>query len=399
MHEIGHNLGHGHSGKGGVTYADPTCNMGNRGSWSDAGTNFCFNAAKTWANKWYESYHVTVDPTRATYDGTLVGINAVKNGSITAGQDVVLKISSSAETDLYVMFNRKDGANDEVPGYGDQVVIIEQGSGRDKTSSWLAGLSETGVTAYTQSWPSSGTLTVKVCSLNALDTGPPGGTARILVYATGHATLSCDVSTPAPTNTPVTPEPTNLPVTSPPTNTPVTPEPTNTPVTSPPTNTPVTPAPTNATGASPPASARATLAPTQATVTPPPTITPVTPAPTKATVTSPPTKMPVTSPTTDSSYCQDNAARFTFNGRRPRTCTFVNKRTGRRCSKDGAAENCPITCKTGCTCFDTQGKFWSNGKRRRYCKWAAKKNESRILKICTKRNEVRSNCPLLCKVC
>ena len=107
MHEIGHNLGHHHSGKNGVTYADPTCNMGNQGSWSDAGTNFCFNAAKTWANKWYESYHVTVDPTRATYDGTLVGINAVKNGSITAGQDVVLKISSSAETDLYVMLNRK----------------------------------------------------------------------------------------------------------------------------------------------------------------------------------------------------------------------------------------------------------------------------------------------------
>ena len=28
----GHNLGHSHSGKGGVTYADPTCNMGNQGA-------------------------------------------------------------------------------------------------------------------------------------------------------------------------------------------------------------------------------------------------------------------------------------------------------------------------------------------------------------------------------
>ena len=27
----GHNLGHHHSGKDGVTYADPTCNMGNQG--------------------------------------------------------------------------------------------------------------------------------------------------------------------------------------------------------------------------------------------------------------------------------------------------------------------------------------------------------------------------------
>ena len=71
--------------------------MGNKGSWSDAGTNFCFNAAKTWANKWYESYHVTVDPSSATYDGTLVGINAVKDGTIAAGQDIVLKISSSGD--------------------------------------------------------------------------------------------------------------------------------------------------------------------------------------------------------------------------------------------------------------------------------------------------------------
>jgi len=43
-------------------------------------------SAKIWANKWYESYHVTVDPTGATYDGTLVVINAVKDGI-----DVVLK--------------------------------------------------------------------------------------------------------------------------------------------------------------------------------------------------------------------------------------------------------------------------------------------------------------------
>ena len=48
-----------------------------------------------------------------------MGINAVKDGTIAAGNDVVLKISSSAETDLYVMFSRRAGANDEVPEYGD----------------------------------------------------------------------------------------------------------------------------------------------------------------------------------------------------------------------------------------------------------------------------------------
>jgi len=307
VHEVGHNLGHGHSGKDGSLRSDPTDNMGNQGSWSDAGTNFCFNAAKTWANKWYESYHVTVDPTIATYDGTLVGINAVKDSTIAAGQDVVLKISSSAETNLYVMFNRKAGANNEVPGYGDQVVITEQALETASTSWWQSSLSSGEV--YTQhNWGSAGTLTVKVCSL---DTGSPG-TARILVYATGHATLSCDASTPAPT---------------------------------------------------------------------------------KATVTSPPTKAPVTSITTGGSLkCQDNDESFLFNGRSTRTCKFISMKAGKRCSKAGAAENCPVTCTNECTCSDTEGTFLTRRKGKN-CNWAANRS-----KRCN-RNEVRSNCPLTCGVC
>jgi len=38
----------------------------------------------------------------------------------------VLKIDSSGETDSYVMFNGKTGANDQVPQNGDEVVIVEQ---------------------------------------------------------------------------------------------------------------------------------------------------------------------------------------------------------------------------------------------------------------------------------
>jgi len=307
--------------------------MGNKGFYTDEGTNFCFNAAKTWANKWYESYHVTVDPSSATYDGTLVGINAVKNGTIVAGQDVVLKISSSGEADLYVMFNRKAGANDGVPGYGDQVVITEQAAETRTPSSWLAGLSEAGVSTYTQSWSGSGTLTVKVCSL---DTGSPG-TARILVYATGYATLSCGASTPTPTSIPVTP------------------------------------------------------APTKATFTSPPTSTPVTPAPTKTTVTSPPAQSPVISTTTGVSKCQDNDESFVYNGIL-KTCKYVSKNTGKRCAKKRAAENCPVTCETGCTCSDTKGTFLTKGKAQN-CNWAANRSNR------CNRNEVRSNCPTVCGVC
>jgi len=198
MHEIGHNLGHSHSGKDGVTYGDPTCIMGGYGSWSDEGLNYCFNAAKTWANKWYESYHVTIDPISETHVGILVGINAVKDGTIAeTGQDVVLKIDSSGETDLYVMFNRKAGANNEVLQYGDQVVITEQYRETGASSSWQASLSSG--EEYTQSnWGASGTLTVKVCSI---ETSSPGS-ARVLVYASGHATLSCDSSN-SNTNSPI----------------------------------------------------------------------------------------------------------------------------------------------------------------------------------------------------
>ena len=105
--------------------------------------DFCPNAAKTWANKWYEIYHMTVNPSSGTYDEILVGINAVKAGTITAtGQDIVIKIDSSRETDLYVIFNRKRGANDQVPQNGDEVMIVEQSTELGgSASSWMVGLS------------------------------------------------------------------------------------------------------------------------------------------------------------------------------------------------------------------------------------------------------------------
>ena len=106
-----------------------------------------------------------IDPTSNTYDGTLVGINAVKDGTIAeTGQDVVLKIASSGEADLHVMFNRKVGANNEVPQYGDQVVITEQDRERSTSRFWQASLSSR--EEYTQSnWGASGTFIVNVCSL------------------------------------------------------------------------------------------------------------------------------------------------------------------------------------------------------------------------------------------
>ena len=78
-----------------MTYADPTCNMGNQGSWSDTGTKFCFNPAKTWYNGWYSDRHVTVNPLTTAYSGDIVGINAVNDDTIQSDQDVVLSFENS----------------------------------------------------------------------------------------------------------------------------------------------------------------------------------------------------------------------------------------------------------------------------------------------------------------
>ena len=284
------------------------------------------------------------------HDGTLVGINAVKDGTIAeTGQDVVLKIASSGQTDLYVMFNWQVGANNEVPQYGDQVVITYQYRETGASSSWQASLSSG--EEYTQSnRGASGTLTVKVCSL---ETGSPGS-ARVLVYATGHATLSCDSNNN-------TNNPTAAPVRSP-TAAPVVVN-TNNPTTAPmrsPTAAPVVVVNTN--------------------------------NPTIATVGSP-TAAPVVAV-----GCQDSASKFAFRGKK-KNCKFVAQKSDGRCQKEAAvADFCPVTCqKSQCTCYDTAARFQMPNGRQKSCGWATKKSS---LKEKRCRNIViRSNCPIACGVC
>ena len=168
------------------------------GSWSDTGSKFCFNPAKTWYNGWYSDDHAEVDPASSPYNGELVGINAVRDGTIQRGkEDVVLKIATSGETDLFVMFNRQIGANSGVPGDGDEVLITSQSSRSwgSSTSSWVAGLSS-GETHTVSGWSDKGTLHIKVCSIDLSSHGK----AHILVYADGQSIIPCG---PVVTDTPV----------------------------------------------------------------------------------------------------------------------------------------------------------------------------------------------------
>jgi hypothetical protein len=68
--------------------------------------DFCPNAAKTWANKWYEIYHMTVNPSSGTYDDILVGINAVKAGTITQQQGrISLSRLIALEKQTYALYS------------------------------------------------------------------------------------------------------------------------------------------------------------------------------------------------------------------------------------------------------------------------------------------------------
>ena len=151
-----------------------------------------------------------MDPSSSPYVGELVGINAVRDGTILSGQeDVVLKIATSGETDLFVMFNRQIGANSGVPGDGDKV-LVTSASSLGSTSSWEAALSS-GETHTVSGWSDKGTLNIKVCSI---DLSSPGK-AHILVYANGQSTVTCDTPPEPTTAAPVQP-PTASPIETPP---------------------------------------------------------------------------------------------------------------------------------------------------------------------------------------
>ena len=185
-------MGHAHSGKGGVTYADPTCNMGNTGSWSDRGSRYCFNAAKTFVNGWYSEYDHTMDPSTQEFDGKMYGINAVRDGTIPSNGKVVMKLQGQGEKALYLMFQRKAGANSEIPQDGDKVVITEQQSSLGVSSSWQAALGEG--ESFSFGW-GSGSSEIKVCDINLTESS-----AKIVVGKSGQ--VSCGTVTSSPTSSP-----------------------------------------------------------------------------------------------------------------------------------------------------------------------------------------------------
>jgi hypothetical protein len=138
VHEVGHNLGLAHSGKGGDDYADKSGMMGYSFKLNDAPLQ-CFNPAKSYDLGWYENSVVEWDPlTQGTWFGNIEGVVDYDENSNT--QTVIVKINRDANgRHLYIGYNRKKEHNSGVVDQGDKVVIIEVAEGY-KVSNFVEGL-------------------------------------------------------------------------------------------------------------------------------------------------------------------------------------------------------------------------------------------------------------------
>ena len=192
VHEIGHNIGHAHSGSVSDVYGDSTCMMGGSGDYS-SGNNKCFNPAKTWYNSWFQDHHGLVFPLQQGYDGNLVGVDDITNNRISHNQHAVVKIDSSDASgtnsnDLFLMFNQKEGINKDVPSNEDDRIIITE-QARDGTQSLQVASLGNGESYVQGNWHKGKALVIKNCAVRRKGVAL---SSRVLVYYKGTGELSCD---------------------------------------------------------------------------------------------------------------------------------------------------------------------------------------------------------------
>jgi len=169
VHEFGHNFGMKHSGapdnNGNYkSYADGNGYMGNKAIWNEEGSAMCFNAAKMWYFEWWSNYHKIVEPSTTVQSVKLIPLADLKKDKYVSGANMLLKLQSTDQSDLYITFNRAKGVNEGVRADANKVVITEQ-NGRTAVSIWKAALVQGGI--YRQSnWGDTGkTLIIKVADI------------------------------------------------------------------------------------------------------------------------------------------------------------------------------------------------------------------------------------------
>ena len=120
-----------------------------------------------------------------------------------------------------------------------------------------------------------------------------------------------------------------------------------------------------------------------------------------------------TAATTSTIICVENPnKKFQFQGKNNRTCKWVaTRKTNQKCRKNTIREQCPLTCKVKqciiinppiiteplaiIICVENSNKkFQFQGKNNRTCKWVAKRKTNQKCR----KNTIREQCPLTCKV-
>ena len=159
MHEVGHNLGLGHSGRDANHYGDETGLMGYSYQSRDYPAK-CFNAAKSWDLGWYRDRHVTVGILHMPWAGTLVGPASYgllsdnlsenlseNNNNLSDTAHVLVRLrpypwSILTNGDYYLMFNERRGINFHTTTYANRLTIVTQSSLTLGLSKVTAGLAE-----------------------------------------------------------------------------------------------------------------------------------------------------------------------------------------------------------------------------------------------------------------
>lgn len=132
MHEIGHNIGLGHSGQGDDEYGDKSGMMGY--SFTSDDTSMCFNAAKNYQLGWYDLQKASFDPLQFVSNPqrfVLNGIDEYKKDGTSNGELVSLRLEQYGTMDgdgkdYYIGYNRKSGPNRGTYEAVDKVVIFSK---------------------------------------------------------------------------------------------------------------------------------------------------------------------------------------------------------------------------------------------------------------------------------
>ena len=169
MHEVGHNLGLGHSNEGTQAYGDQSSMMGYSYN-QDDGPKMCFNPAKGYQLGWYDRQKLTFDPLITTsqnnafatksfilngvinyntnsQQATLQNTNVVPLVSLRLkqyGDTRIASLNNNYGPDFYVGYNRQAGINSGTIEAKNQITVHRKESGAPMSygeSNRLAALS------------------------------------------------------------------------------------------------------------------------------------------------------------------------------------------------------------------------------------------------------------------